>query len=357
MGCSPIGHSYGVADEETAIKTVHAAYAAGINLFDVSPYYGSGRAEQLLGAAIKSLPREDIIVCTKIGKYSPEEAPDYSAGRVRASISASMQRLGVSYIDILHCHDIEFCPDMRQTVDETLPALQQLKQQGVIRAIGITGYPLDIFSYILDKVPAGTVDVVLSYCHNSLHDTSLLELLPYLQAKGVGVISAAPLCMGLWRPQGPEPWHPAPPALQEAARQCAQLAAAGGVSLPRLAVKAAVQQAGSGVAVHLMGMAKPEEVADNVAVMLDMYSTHGSAGKASEKQGTIKEEQQQEELSNNTGSSTGAECGDGNSPGLQKKAAVAGLSAQEASALVEIRRVLQPVANVTWPVGVTGNRK
>jgi L-galactose dehydrogenase len=325
MGCSPIGHSYGEADEQTAIDTVHAAFEAGVNLFDVSPYYGSGRAEQLLGKAIQSLPRDQLVICTKIGKYAPGEAPDYSADKVKSSVKGSLRRLGVDYIDILHCHDIEFCTDMRQIVTETLPALLELKQQRIIRAIGITGYPLDIFQYVLDKVPLGTVDVVLSYCHNSLHDTSLLQLLPYLHSKGVGVISAAPLCMGLWRPQGPESWHPAPDALKRAAKECADLAANNKLSIAELAIKAAIDQAGSGVAVHLMGMARPSEVQQNVAVIRKMMLAGQTAGEERGNAGSVD--------------------------------TMHGFSDSEQQVLQQMREILQPVKDVTWPVGLTDNRK
>lgn len=92
------------------------------------------------------------------------------------------------------------CPAL-QLIDETIPALQKLKAQGKIKAIGITGYPLDIFTYVLDRAPAGSVDAILSYCHNSLNDKMLRDLLPYLTDKKVAVISASPLSMGMWRPK------------------------------------------------------------------------------------------------------------------------------------------------------------
>ncbi|MCD9559012.1 hypothetical protein HAX54_016727 [Datura stramonium] len=106
------------------------------------------------------------------------------------------RRLQLDYVDMLQCHDIEF-GSLDQIVNETLPALLKLKQAGKIRFIGITGLPLGIFTYVLDRVPPGTVDVILSYCHYSVNDSTLEDLLPYLKSKGVGVISASPLSMGL----------------------------------------------------------------------------------------------------------------------------------------------------------------
>lgn len=101
-----------------------------------------------------------------------------------------------------------------QIVNETIPALRKLKEAGKIRFIGITGLPLGIFTYVLDRVPPGSVDVILSYCHYSINDSTLVDLLPYLKSKGVGVISASPLAMGLLTENGPPEWHPASPELK-----------------------------------------------------------------------------------------------------------------------------------------------
>jgi L-galactose dehydrogenase len=102
----------------------------------------------------------------------------------------------------------------KQIVNETIPALQKLKEAGKIRFLGITGLPLEIFTYVLDRVPPGTVDVILSYCHYSINDSTLEDLLPYLKSKGVGIITASPLAMGLLTESGPPSWHPASPELK-----------------------------------------------------------------------------------------------------------------------------------------------
>lgn len=94
-------------------------------------------------------------------------------------------------------------------MNETIPALQKIKEKGKARFIGITGLPLQIFTYVLDRVPPGSVDVILSYCHYGINDLTLADLLPYLKSKGIGVISASPLAMGLLTENGPPEWHPA----------------------------------------------------------------------------------------------------------------------------------------------------
>ena len=88
--------------------------------------------------------------------------------------------MGVEYLDIMLCHDIEFV-DMAQIVEETLPALRKIQQQGKVRFVGISGYPMKIFRYVLDRTD---LDVILSYNHYTLQNTMLADLVPYLKAEG-----------------------------------------------------------------------------------------------------------------------------------------------------------------------------
>uniref|UniRef100_A0A2C9V5W5 NADP-dependent oxidoreductase domain-containing protein n=1 Tax=Manihot esculenta TaxID=3983 RepID=A0A2C9V5W5_MANES len=217
FGASPLGRVFGPVSEEEAIASVSEAFRRGINFFDTSPYYGGTLSEKMLGKGLKALgvPRNEYVVSTKCGRY--KEGFDFSAQRVTRSIDESLERLQLEYVDILQCHDIEF-GSLDQIVKETIPALQKLKEAGKIRFIGITGLPLGIFTYVLDRVPPGTVDVILSYCHYSINDSTLVDLLPYLKSKGVGIISASPLAMGLLTEDGPPEWHPASPELKRKER-------------------------------------------------------------------------------------------------------------------------------------------
>jgi L-galactose dehydrogenase len=108
FGGSPLGNLFGSVKEEDAIASVHEAARLGINFFDVSPYYGDTLAETVLGKALKSIPipREDYVLSTKCGRYG--SGFDFSAERVTKSVDESLQRLNVTYVDLIHCHDIEF---------------------------------------------------------------------------------------------------------------------------------------------------------------------------------------------------------------------------------------------------------
>ncbi len=178
----------------------------------------------------------------------------------------SLARLRLDYIDLIQCHDVEF-GDLDLVVRETLPALAALKAQGLVRHIGVTGLPLAALRRVLDAAPPGAVDVVLSYCHHTLFDASLPAMLPYLESKGVGVVNASPLSMGLLTPQGAPEWHPAPPALKAAAAAAAAAAATAGASLPRVALVEALR-APAGIATTLVGMCTPAEVEENVEAAL-----------------------------------------------------------------------------------------
>ncbi|MBZ0300403.1 MAG: aldo/keto reductase, partial [Anaerolineae bacterium] len=159
-GASPLGSVFRTIDEDEGMRTVHTAIDLGINLIDVSPYYGLTRAEMVLGNALKSVPRESYYLTTKVGRYG-ERGFDFSAERVTASVDESLRRLQVDYVDVIQCHDIEF-GSLDQIVHETIPALQRLREAGKIRFVGITGLPLKVFSTVLDQTE---VDTILSYCH------------------------------------------------------------------------------------------------------------------------------------------------------------------------------------------------
>lgn len=94
-------------DETEGVAAVHEAFALGINFFDTSPFYGVTRSETVLGRALAGLPRSEIVVATKCGRYGPDDF-DFSRARVLREFDASLQRLGLDYVDILQCHDIEF---------------------------------------------------------------------------------------------------------------------------------------------------------------------------------------------------------------------------------------------------------
>jgi L-galactose dehydrogenase len=259
LGGSSFGAVFRPTDDAESIRTVHTALDLGINFIDVSPGYG--RAEAVLGRALRGIPRERYILATKVGQYSGEAA-DFSAARVRRGFERSCELLGTDRIDVLQCHDIEFA-DLDQIVNETLPALLALKTAGRIGHIGITGLPLKIFPAIIDRVAPGTIETILSFCHYELNDTSLETLLPYCHERGVGVINASPTGMGLLTERGVPSWHPAPPALVAGCRRAVEYCQSIGEDIVKVAVQFALSH--PAIATTLIGTANPENIRKNVA--------------------------------------------------------------------------------------------
>ncbi|BCU78123.1 aldo/keto reductase [Luteolibacter sp. LG18] len=263
FGASSLGSVFREVSVEDCIATVHAALAGGINFIDVSPSYGQTLAELRLGRALEGVPRESYLLATKIGSYSEARGDyDFSKASTERSVEHSLMRLGVDYLDLIQCHDIEFA-DHDQIVEETLPTLLSLKEQGLVRHVGITGLPLGIFRSILDRVPAGTVETILSFCHYELNDTSLGELLPYFKEKGVGVINASPTGMGLLTRRGAPSWHPSSPEIQAGCRKAVDHCNAKGVDIVKLAVQFCCVN--PDIATTLVGTANPANIRDNIA--------------------------------------------------------------------------------------------
>jgi len=254
-GAASIGNEYGnMADESVGIRSLHVALDGGVNFIDTSPYYGRTLSEKILGRAFREIPRDRFILGTKCGRYDVAGF-DFSRERTLRSVDESLQRLGVEHIDILQVHDIEF-GDLRQVVDETLPALRQARAQGKIRFIGATGFPLNIFRYILDRAE---LDCMLSYCHYSLNNTSLAGLVPYLKGKGVGIMNASPFSERLLTRQPLPAWHHAPAQLKEVCRQAVEHCDRRGVDIASLAIQFCV--AHPGFTTTVAGTANPANMA------------------------------------------------------------------------------------------------
>src|SRR3954463_11842424 len=188
FGASSLGQEFRKVKLDEALESVRVALECGLNFIDTSPFYGRGMSEVLLGIALKDVPRDSYLLCTKLGRYDLAHF-DFSAKRVAESIDVSLHRLGSDYLDIVLCHDIEFVP-MQQIVDETIPALRKIQKEGKVRFIGFSGYPQKIFRFICDQTE---VDCVLSYNQYTLQNTRFAdESIPYLKQKGIGIMNAGP---------------------------------------------------------------------------------------------------------------------------------------------------------------------
>lgn len=264
FGASSLGSVFRETKDSEAIAAVHTAVDLGMNFIDVSPYYGHYKAETVLGKALREIPRDKYFLSTKVGRYGKDGVNtwDYSTRRATESVYESMERLGVDYIDLINVHDIEFA-DLRQVVDETLPALVALRDKGVVGHVGITDLQLENLQWVIDHVAPGTVESILNFCHFTLNDDKLLDYLDYFEQRGIGVINASPLSMGLLSRRGVPAWHPATKRLVDACRRAVEYCDAKGYPIEKLAMQYSLSE--PRIATTLFSSANPANVAKNIA--------------------------------------------------------------------------------------------
>ncbi|GAG90389.1 unnamed protein product, partial [marine sediment metagenome] len=250
FGASPLGYEFGITDDAEGARAVHLAIDKGINYFDVSPYYGRTLAEERLGTALKG-QRQQILLATKTGRYDKDRF-DFSARRVVTSLEESLKRLQTDYLDVFQVHDIEF-GDKAQIIGETVPAMLNLKEQGKVRFVGVTGYPLGLLKEVAETAE---IDMVLSYARYNLMDTALDQVLvPVIRQLGIGLVNASPLHLRvLTAEKGAPDWHPAPEAVLEAGRRAADWCTRQGIDISELALQFALDYAPA--ATTLVGMSK-----------------------------------------------------------------------------------------------------
>lgn len=264
FGASSLGGVFHSLREEEGIQAVHTAVDHGINFIDVSPYYGHLKAENVLGKALKEIDRNRYYLSTKVGRYGEDGQNrwDYSAGRATRSVYESMERLHVDYIDLINVHDIEFA-DLDLVCRETLPALVDLKEKGVVKHVGITNLTLRHFVYMIEHVPPGTVESILSFCHYTLNDDALTDYLDFFEQHEVGVINASPFSMGLLTDRGAPDWHPAPAQLKIVCKKAAQHCKSRGESIEKLAVQYSISN--PRIATTLFSTTRSSSVLQNIA--------------------------------------------------------------------------------------------
>lgn len=254
FGASSLGQEFRRIDLTEALQSVHVALECGMNLIDTSPFYGRGMSEVLLGAALRDIPRDRYLLCTKLGRYDLAHF-DFSARRVVESVDVSLHRLGTDHIDIMLCHDIEFVT-MQQIVDETLPALRKIQQQGKVRFIGFSGYPMKIFRFILGQAD---VDVVLSYNQYTLQNTRFAdEMVPMLKERGIGIMNAGPFSARLLTNAPLPHWLKEPEEVKAAARRAAELCNSRAVDIAKLALQFSI--ANPDIATTIAGSANPRNI-------------------------------------------------------------------------------------------------
>jgi len=257
FGASSLGAEFRSITIDEAMRSTRTALDLGMNFIDTSPFYGRGMSEIMLGLGLKDVPRESYLLGSKLGRYSDVHF-DFSPKRVEESIHVSLQRLKTDYLDIMLLHDVEFVP-LDQIWNETLPALIKAKEQGIVRAIGFSCYPLKTFNTVLDHIE-NDIDCVLSYNRYTLQNTSFVsEILPRLEAKNIGAMNAGPFSARLLTNAELPAWLKEPENVKQAARDAAKLCADNGIDIAQLAVQFSCEH--PGIATTVAGSANPANIA------------------------------------------------------------------------------------------------
>ncbi|KAH9816089.1 NADP-dependent oxidoreductase domain-containing protein [Melampsora americana] len=258
FGAATFSESYNDSNQlksEIPEKTLLKALRSGINAIDTSPYYFG--SESILGKILSKpeiqleFPRHTYHLLTKCGRYGPKLKDfDYTPNRIRHSIEESCKLMYTSYLDVVYLHDIEFIAEEVKDLNllthqsilehqieslgkgdeiilEAIQTLFQLKQEGKIKKVGISGYPLPTLlriSQLINFKLRKPLDILMSYSHYNLQNRSLLSFLPLFHQSGIHqIINASPFSMGLLTTIGPQAWHPAPDELKSLCHKISQM--------------------------------------------------------------------------------------------------------------------------------------
>ncbi|WP_166660193.1 aldo/keto reductase [Paenarthrobacter nitroguajacolicus] len=284
FGGAGIGNLYRAIPDGEALATVLAAWDAGIRYFDTAPHYGLGLSEQRLGAVLRDKPRDEFVISTKVGRLlqpnpsggqDPEgfDVPatsrrvwDFSEAGIRHSIEDSLERLGLDHVDIAYLHDPDV-HDLQAGISQGLPALEKLRSEGVVRAIGVG---INSAEAALECIEAADLDLVMLAGRYTLLEQPSVPLLDRCVERSTGVVSVGAYNSGLLaRPDVPENAHynydQAPPDVLERARALAAICRDFGVELPTAALQFPLRH--PAVVNVTAGATSPEQVTVNAARM------------------------------------------------------------------------------------------
>ncbi|WP_211269153.1 aldo/keto reductase [Saccharothrix syringae] len=280
FGGGPIGNLFTAVSDEDAAGALGAAWDAGVRYFDTAPHYGLGLSERRLGRFLRTRPRAEFAVSTKVGRLlepfdgggddlangfavpaTHRRVWDFGADGVRRSLESSLDRLGLDRVDVVYLHD----PDdhWEQAITRGVPALVKLRDEGVVRAIGVG---MNQWRMLARFVREADLDVVLLAGRYTLLDRSGAELLELCAERGVAVVAAGVFNSGLLAAPAAGAtydYRAAPPGLVERARRVAGVCGRHGVPVPQAAI--AFPRRHPAVASVLVGVRSAEEVRANAA--------------------------------------------------------------------------------------------
>jgi D-threo-aldose 1-dehydrogenase len=198
FGSAPIANLFTEISDSTAVETIQSAFEAGINFIDTAPHYGAGLAERRIGLALQGIARESFILETKIGRLitsAGERVYDYSRDGVLKSLEASLKRMNLDYVDILLIHDPDMVFDScTYLLEETFPALDELRSQGVVKAIGVG---INHHDMLLELTKSADFDCFMLAGRYTLLEQTALHALNTFKAQGIDILAAGVFNSGI----------------------------------------------------------------------------------------------------------------------------------------------------------------
>lgn len=285
LGCAALGGLYGDIPDEQAYAVVHRALDLGLNLFDTAPLYGSGKSETRIGEVLKTIPRYNFVLCSKVGRVLepatdedkddgtaifgdlPPLRPvfDFSYDGVMRSFEESLQRLQLDRIDVLHIHD----PDdhYQAAMDGAYPAIAKLREQGLISGVSAGMNQWEMLSAF---ARAGDFDCfLLAGRYSLLEQTSLDDLLPLCEEKNIGILAGGTYNSGILAKGATTGakynYGDAPPEIIERAQQLEAVSARHGVDIKAAASQFAL--AHPVITAIIPGTRQPDRVTENFELL------------------------------------------------------------------------------------------
>ena len=294
LGGAPLGNLFAPLDDGQAAAVVAAAQRDGCRCFDTAPHYGNGLSEHRLGQALRAHARDGFVLSSKVGRVltPAADAPraqfgyvevlpftqrwDYSRDGTRRSVEDSLQRLGLARLDVAHVHDLDATTHganapqvLRQVLDETLPTLRRLQQEGLVGAIGLG---VNDWRIVVDVLAHADIDALMLAGRYSLLDQGALpQLLPTCVRRGVhvalgGIFNSGILATGV-RSGGGEMFNYAPAAPEWVSRTAAIEAVCDAFAVPLRAAALQFAAAHDAIEIVMVGARSAAQWADCVAMM------------------------------------------------------------------------------------------
>ncbi|WP_308470622.1 aldo/keto reductase [Arthrobacter sp. N199823] len=287
FGAAGIGNLYRAMDNDVAAAALAAGWDAGIRYFDTAPHYGLGLSERRVGAFLSGMPREEFVISTKVGRVlepvaNPTGAKDAegfdvpadvvrrwdpSEAGIRRSIEDSLERTGLASIDIAYLHDPDVF-DLQAGIKQALPALVRLREEGLVKAIGVGANSADA---LRDCVLGSDLDIImLAGRYSLLEQPAAVDLMPLCLERGVGIANVGVYNSGLLaRPVVPENanynYAPAPAEILARAKALAACCDEFGVELPAAALQFAVSH--PAVCTVVVGASNARQITETAARM------------------------------------------------------------------------------------------